>query len=246
MTPNTRKSLENMMLKTKGSTLCDPIYTVCLDDLWRHKMDLRLTRAGLGRNQWYDLTTWGLFRGCQIRSKIIWDCGCPGLWVTTNYGSVWSKWWTVKYSVCLKVKTLTPKLSIFMNLWVQHVPSGVQRELQMEQKTGEGISRLTDNPTLPHGAAPKLTFCLSPAWLVAVCLRGSHYESKLTRSSQQFTNLTSMVHTTTPTALFLHLLHCGEKTSQMTGNCRGRGMIRSEVQIKWERRRYPTECPSQW
>lgn len=57
MTPNTRKSLENMMLKTKGSTLCDPINTVCLDDLWRHKMDLRLTRAGLGRNQWYDLMT---------------------------------------------------------------------------------------------------------------------------------------------------------------------------------------------
>lgn len=89
--------------------------------------------------------------------------------------------------------------------------SGVQRELQMEQKTGEGISKLTDNPTLPHGSAPKLTLCLSPAWLVAVCLRGFHYESKLAWSSQQFTSLTSVVHTTTPTALLLHLLRCGEK-----------------------------------
>lgn len=215
MAPNRCKSLENMMLKTKGSSLCDPIYTVCLDDLWRHKMDLWLTRAGLGQNQWNDLKTWALFRGRQKRSKIIWDCGCLGLWVITNYGSVWSKWWTVKYFICLKVKkTVTPKLSIFMNLWVQHVRVGYR-------ETGEGINRLTDNPTLPHEAASNLTFCLCPAWLVAVCLRGSHYESKLAWSSQQFTSLTSVVHTSTP--LLLHLLRCGEKTSQMTGNCWSRG-----------------------
>lgn len=241
MTPNTRKSLENMMLKTKGSTPCDPIYTVCLDDLWRHKMDLWLTSA----NQWYDLTTWGLFRGCQIRSKIIWDCGCPGLWVTTNYGSVWFKWCTVKYSICLKVKTLNFQIEYFYEPMSTACTSGVHREPQMEQKTGEGIDRLTDNPTLPHGAASKLTFCISPAWLVAVCLRGSHYESTLAWSSQQSTRLTSVVHTSTLTALLLHLLCCGEKTSQVTGNCRSRGLIHSEVQIKWERS-YPIECPSQW
>lgn len=57
MTPNTHKSLENVMLKTKGSTPCDPIGTVRPDDLRRHRMDLWLTRAGLGRNQWYNLTT---------------------------------------------------------------------------------------------------------------------------------------------------------------------------------------------
>lgn len=167
---------------------------------------------------------------------------CELLQITEVYGLNGALWNT---PYVLKLRHLTSKFSIFLNLWAQHVQVGYRESHRWSRREGEGTDRLTDNPTLPHGAASKLTFCLSPAWLVAVCLRGSHYESTLAWSSQQSTRLSSVVHTSTPTALLLHLLRCGEKTSQVTGNCRSRGLIRSEVQIKWERS-YPIECPSQW
>lgn len=57
LTLNTPKSLENIMLETKGSTLHDSVYTVCLEDLWRHNTDLWLPRAGcgFGGHQWHYL-----------------------------------------------------------------------------------------------------------------------------------------------------------------------------------------------
>lgn len=124
--------------------------------------------------------------------------------------------------------------------------SGVQREPQMEQKTGEGTDRLTDNPTLPHGAASKLTFCLSPAWLVAVCLRGSHCESTLAWSTHSNPPASPPWYTPPHPLPCSYICSAVEKRLLRWQETAGAGgMIRSEIQIKWERRSYPTECPSQ-
>lgn len=72
-------SLENIVLRTKSSTLYDSMYTVCLEDLWRYKMDSWLPRAlcGFGGN---DLSFWDAKHVLKLSVIVDAQVCCYKLW----------------------------------------------------------------------------------------------------------------------------------------------------------------------